>query len=111
MNTVDSIMTWLVETAEKREPINPHLWLEAAMKLATLFQTEEDRLSEIEHTLIKMKPPHIEEGKTAAAAKLLVEADDLYLEYLKLNALIKRADKVILMAKKYATVEGESRLG
>ncbi len=109
-NTAESIMDWLVESAEKREPINPHLWLEAAMKLATLLQTEEDRLAEIEHTLIKMKAAHIEEGKTAAAAKMLVEADELYLSYLKLNSLIKRADKVILMAKKYATVDSESRL-
>lgn len=103
-NSAVSVMNSLEELAKERGHIDPHTWLEGAVKLAALLHTESDKLAEIEHRLAKMKAAYVEEGQTAAAAKMMVEADDLHLEFLKLTALIKRGDKIMQMANKFATV-------
>jgi hypothetical protein len=106
-NTAKGIMDTLENLAKVRGVIDWHTWMEGAVKLTALLQTEEEHLAEMEHRLIKMKAAYIEEGKTAAAAKLLVEADDLYLAILKQRAFIKRCDATVAIAKKHATLSAD----
>lgn len=107
MNTAKSIMQALEKFAEQKGNLDWHTWMDGAIKLTALLQTEEEELAEMEHTLIKMKAAYIEEGKPANQAKLLTEADDLYLTYLKKKAFVKRCDAVIMIAKKHATLSSE----
>ena len=100
-------METLAKLAEERGHLDWLTWLEGATKLTALLQVEEEKLAELEHTLTKMKAAYIEDGKPAVQAKLLTEADPLYLEFLKLKAFIKRCDETIKMAKKYATLSAE----
>jgi hypothetical protein len=107
MNTAHSVMEALERLAQDRGVIDWQTWLEGATKLTALLQNEEEILAEKEHALIKMKARLIEEGRPANQAKLLVEADPLYLEVMKQRAFIKRCDAVILIAKKHATLSSE----
>lgn len=112
-NTAKSIMDGLEKLAERRDAIDWNVWMVGAAKLCALLQNEEDHLAEMEHTLIKMKAAYIEEGKTAAAAKLLVEQNDLYLTVMKQRAFVKRCDETIKIAKKFADLSRDtySRMG
>jgi len=107
MNTAISVMEGLEKLAEERGVIDWNSWLQGAAKLSALLQNEEEQLAEMEHTLIKMKAAHIEEGKSAAAAKLLVEADDLFLAVMKKRAFVKRCDETIKICKRFASISGD----
>jgi hypothetical protein len=104
MNTATSIMEALAGMSERKEPIQGHLWLEAAMKLNALLQNEQEHKYEIESRLNKMRAAYLEEGKSAAYARGMIEAQDEWLEYKKLTALIERAIETIRLAKKNATM-------
>lgn len=107
MNTAKSIMDTLQRLAEERGHLDWITWLEGATKLTALLQVEEEELAEIEHKLIRMKAAFIEEGRPANQAKLLVEADPLFLEVLKKRAFIKRCDETIRIAKKHASISSD----
>lgn len=101
-------MTALEKQSEERGTLDWQSWMIGAAKLCALLQNEEDHLADMEHTIIKMKAAYIGEGKTAAAAKLLVEQDDLYLAVMKQRAFVKRCDETIAIAKKFATLSKET---
>jgi hypothetical protein len=111
MNTVTSIMDALAKMAEQKEPIHGHVWLEAAMKLNALLQGEQERKYEIESRLNKMRAVYLEDGKTAAFARGMIEAQDEWLEHKKISALIERAIETIRLAKKNATLAQELEKG
>ena len=106
-NTAKGIMDSLEKLAQERGHLDAFTWLEGAVKLATLLQVEEEKLAEMEHRLIQEKAMHVENGKPANQAKLLVEATPLFLEILKQRAFIKRCDAVIQLAKKHATISND----
>ena len=106
-NSAESIMEALETFAKQKGSLDWHTWMEASMKLTALLQTEEEALAELEHTLIKMKAAYIEEGKPANQAKLLTEADDIYLTFLKKKAFIKRCDETIKVAKLHARLSSD----
>ena len=107
-NTAKGIMTMLEEQAEKKGDLDWHTWLVAATKLCALLQGEESKLAEMEHMLMRMKGEYLKEGKTAAAAKALIEAEDVYLEVMKQRAFVKRCQETIMLAKKFATISSET---
>lgn len=111
MNTLESIMEALEDMATRKEPIAPHLYLEGAVKLNALLQNTIERKYEIESRLNKMRAAYLEEGKTAAFAKGMIEAQDEWLEHKKLSALIERALETIKLAKKYSTLSIEMERG
>jgi hypothetical protein len=100
-------MEKLEELASNKGTLDWHQWMEGAVKLSALLQVEEESLAELEHTLTKMKAAYIQDGKPANQAKLLTEADDLYLAYLKKRAFVKRCDETIKCAKRHATLSAE----
>ena len=108
LNSAKSIMEQLEMLAQERGVLDWQTWLTGAVKLTALLQSEEDELAEMEYALIRMKAAMIEEGKSAIAAKHLVEADPLFLDILKKRAFIKRCDATIAIAKKHATLSSEA---
>ena len=108
MNTAQSIMSTLEEYARDNRPLDWEAWMRGAGKLNALLQSEDEKLAEMEHELIKQKANYIEEGYPANKAKLLVEEDDLYLAVMKQRAFIKRCEETIRVAKKMATLARES---
>ena len=105
MNTAQSLMTVLQQFSEKKGEIDAEMWLQAAMKLRVLLQTEQEKLIECERQLQVMKLNHINDGKNATVAKTMVEATDQYADAKKLEAFIKTSLDTILLAKKYASVD------
>lgn len=107
MNTAQSIMDALQSMAERKEPIAPQMWMEAAGKINVLLQTEQDKLAEMEHILANMRKELISAGQTSSATKMIIEAEPLYLECRKQKGLIDRAVETIRIAKKNATLASE----
>lgn len=107
MNTAQSIMDALQSMAERKEPIAPQMWMEAAGKINVLLQDEQDKLAEAEHVLAIKRAELIGAGQTSAATKILIEADPMYLECRKQKGLIDRAVETIRIAKKNATLASE----
>lgn len=108
MNSAKTIMDELERLAEQRGVIDWNTWMTGAVKLCALLQNEEDKLAEMEHAVIKMKAAYVGEGKTSAAAKLLVEGDDLFLAVMKQRSFVKRCDETIRIAKKFASLSRDA---
>lgn len=106
-NTAQSILAVLQSMAEKRGDIDAHSWLQAAMKLRVLLQTEQEKLVDMEREVQAMKADFLKVGDTAAAAKIKVECTDQYVQTRKLEIFIKTALDLVLLAKKYSTIESE----
>ncbi len=107
MNTAQSIVETLQAMAEQRGDIDAHLWLQAAMKLRVLLQTEQEELVDLERRVQELKATYLSEGDTASAAKIKTETSDIYAEAKKKEVFIKTALDLVLLAKKYATTETE----
>ena len=106
-NTAQSIMRALETAAKEKQSLDWRQWLEGATKLAALIQLESDELAEMEYAITKVKARHVEDGKPANQAKLLTEADPLYLDYLKKKSFVKRCDEMIKISKKFATLSAD----
>lgn len=107
MNSAESIMNALEVMATRKDVLDWHVLMDGAMKLCALLQNEENELAEMEYILIRMKAAYVSDGKPANQAKLLVEADPLYLDLMKKRAFIKRCDETIRLAKKHASLSSE----
>jgi hypothetical protein len=106
-NTVDSILEALAKMAERKEPIDPHTWLEGVAKLLALLGNEQNTLFELEFVLAKVKSDAMHNGDTAAKAKIKAEARTEYLESRKLKAKIERAYEIVKVGKLMARMSQE----
>lgn len=91
--------------AEQPGSVDATTWLQGAMKLRVLIQTEQEQLIEMERKVQELKATYLSEGDSAASAKIKTETSDLFVETRKQEVFIKTALDTILLAKKYATVE------
>lgn len=107
MNSVQSILDALAKMAEKKEVISAQMYMEAASKINALLQNEVDKKSEMEYELAKVKAEYVQDGKSVAYAKTMIESIPLYLEYKKQVSLIDRAKETILIAKKNAQLSSD----
>lgn len=107
LNTVDYIIDWLKDKAERRDVLGPSEWLRCALAINVLLQGEEDKLFEIEHGLANKKQEALTSGSNGVEARAIIEASNEYLQARKLKAKIDRAKEIIRLAKKYANMEGE----
>lgn len=98
-NSVDSIMAVLEKWAAEKRPIDPATYLEAAMKLAALVGNEADTLFDMEQKVAKMRVELLQNGMTAAATKMHIEATDEYKLARKQRAKIDRVQENIRLAK------------
>lgn len=100
--TADSILKWLKEQIEAREPIPPSKWLDSAAKLNVLLEDVDDKIATLKMNVNNGKFGFMEEGKTAAYAKAAVEAHDSYGALLRVEAKRDRIKEHIRIAKKRA---------
>jgi len=107
LNTVDYIIDWLKDKAERRDILGPSEWLRCALAINVLLQGEEDKLFEIEHSLAKKRQDALAGGSNGVQSRAIIEATDEYLQARKLRAKIDRAKEIIRLSKKYAHTEGE----
>ncbi len=100
--SADSIMDWFTEQVSQKNPIDPHLWLEGAMKLSVLLQGEQEKLFEMEQEVARLRKVLIEDGKTVAYAKVMIEASDEFRRTRVQKAKIDRGTEFIRLAKIYS---------
>lgn len=105
--TTDKIIDWITEQVENKQPIDPHLWLEASMKLNVLLQTEQEKLFELEQVVALAKAMHLEQGKSVGYAKTMIESTDQYKLARKQKAKIDRVIEFIRLSKLYSRISQE----
>jgi len=98
--TIDFILEQFREWIEGKHPISQEVWLDSAAKLVILAEDIDDQLSEMEGQMADRERISIEEGDTAAKAKILKTGSIDYKLYLTLKAKRKRIDEHIRIAKK-----------
>lgn len=109
--TTDTILEQLKEWVENKMPIAPHLWLDACAKLNVLKGQETDSLFYYQQEVAKYKKELMEEGYTAAKAKVWAEAHDMYTEMKKIEAKIEMIEEQIRISKIQARLTNEEYKG
>lgn len=97
--TVDTILESLTSWVESRTPINPELWIDAGLKMNLLKEPLTARIIALQQSLAKKRVMLLEDGKSVAYAKTIIEADDEYSECRTLEAKIKLIEEQIRLAK------------
>lgn len=105
--TIDKIIDWLTEQVEQKLPIDPHLWLEASQKMNVLLQGEQENLFTIEQEVSLLRKTLLEEGKTVAYAKVMVESTNEFKQMKIQKAKIDRCLEMIRIAKLQARLSNE----
>jgi hypothetical protein len=107
LSTADSIMGWFTEQVQEKQPIDPHNWLEGAIKLSVLLQGEQEKLIIKEQEVAQLRKLLLEDGKTVAYAKTMIEASNEYAEARKLKAKIDRGTEFIRLCKLYSRTSSD----
>ena len=97
--TTESIITWMTEQIENKNPIDPNMWMDASLKLNVLLQGEQEKLFEIEQEVALLKKTLLEDGKTVAYAKVMIEATDEMKSMKIQKAKIERCIEFIRLSK------------
>lgn len=98
--SLDSIVQELKERVLKQEPIAPSQYLDAAVNINLLSLDLDDDLVNAEMAVNELRAKAIQEGMTASAAKIHVEATQEYKNYLTLKAKRERITELVRLAKK-----------
>lgn len=101
--TVDSIIQKLTEWVASEKSLPPEQWLECATYLTVLSLPETTRLAFLEQRLAIMETELIKSGSSVAESKTVTKSTQEWLEWSEQNAKVKMIDKLILLAKKYAS--------
>lgn len=107
LNTLDSLLEYLQKLSEEKGIIDPHTYLGVAEKINALLQNEQDKLYLMEQEVAKARKSLIDEGKTASAAKIAIEASDAYREARSQKAKIERAIETVRISKIHARLSNE----
>lgn len=97
--TIDVIINWLTKQVEEKQPIDAHLWIEIGFKINALLQNESEKLFILEQNVAHMRKMLIEDGKTVAYAKVMIEATDEYRQMKLQKAKIDRALEHVRLSK------------
>lgn len=97
--SVNSILSYLQEQVERKIPLAPSIWVDAAQKINVLLGDEHDKLYDLQQVIAKVKAEYIVKGDSVAKADALVRATDIYTEMKKQEAKIKRIEEFIRIAK------------
>lgn len=92
---------------EDKRPIHPSWWIDAAAKLNVLIGDEHDKLYDLEHIIAITRAGHIQDGDTAAAAKIKVEAMTEHREMQGQKGKIKQIEEFIRISKIRARLKDE----
>jgi hypothetical protein len=99
ITTMDGIISYLREVAEQNIPIPPSAYLDSATKLNILVEDLDNELISTRGKVANLKASLIGEGKSVAAAEVLVEASELFSTYLKLEAKRERIAEHVRLCK------------
>lgn len=105
--TIDKIIEWLTQQVEQKLPIDTHTWIEAAQKMNVLLQNEQERLFEMEQQVSLLRKTLLDDGKTVAYAKTMVESTDDMRSMKVQKAKIDRCLEMIRIAKLQARMAKE----
>ncbi len=97
--TLDTIEQQFTEWVENRHAISPHIWMDAAQKINTLLGELDDRCIDAQMDFNRMKSAYMEDGASAAKAKTMAEAENVYMVKCKLEARRDRFVEFIRLAK------------
>ncbi len=110
--TVDTILNWLQEKIENKEPVAPGVYVEAAQKLNVLLSDEHARLFDLQQKVAQLKTDLIKfDGKSVAQSKTFIEATDTYREMQTQKAKIGRIEEFIRIAKISARLKDNEMRG
>lgn len=106
--TAQSVLDWLERKIRSKEIIDSHTWVQSAEYLNILSVDETDRLFDLQQSVAKEKVKYIEDGKSVAQSKTMVEASDIYKDMLKQSAKLSRITEAIRIAKIQARLADQS---
>ena len=100
MVSCDTIIDWMKEQVESKNPVSPHLFLDAVTKLSVLVGDETDKLFDLQHIVAELKHRLIIDTKCSVAeAKVRIEANTAYTQMLKQKAKCERIFEMIRIGK------------
>lgn len=105
--TTDTIIGWLQEQVEKRVPVPPNEWLDAALKLTVLVGGEHEKLFTLQQEVSKLKSECLTKGDTVAKAKVIVEASDVFKSMLTQKAKIDKIQEIVRISKIQARMSND----
>lgn len=105
--TTDTIMDWFNTQIEQKQPIDPSMWMEGAMKLNVLVQGEQERLYEVEQEVAKLRNILLESDMPYNKAKSKVEATEEYKNSRKQKAKVERIIAFISIAKQHSRMAAD----
>ena len=97
--TVDSIIEWFTQAIRDKETIPPNLFCEAGVDLNVLRAEDDDKVFDLQQIVARKKVSLIEEGKSVAEAKTIVEASDEYKNLCKQKAKCERITEFVRLSK------------
>lgn len=109
--TVDEILAWLRSNIESRNPISPHVWIEAAARLNILMGDEVSRMYYLKQKVNQMRAEKISGGDNVTKAKALIEATDDYRDSKILEGKLSVIEESIRIAKLMARTSLEEMKG
>lgn len=105
--TTDKIIETLSGWIADKTPIDPQTWLDAAAKLNVLSLEERNKLFTLQHKLAGYRANLLEQGKSVAQARTMVEANPEYLEAQKQKGKLEVIIEMVRIAKQQSRAAGE----
>lgn len=107
----DEIIAWLVKQAEEKQVVDTNDLLRAANNLNLFLADEQEKLFIYQQNCAKVISDSIQEGKSVAMAKQLVQATDGYKMLLSQKAKIDRVIEFVRIAKLSARIKNDEMKG
>ena len=109
--TIDTIINYLTEQVENKQPVDAHTWVDAAQKLNMLLGNEHEKLFDLQQKISLMRVALLEIGDTPTRAKMKVESTDEYKQMQIQRAFILRIEEMIRISKVQARLHDEELKG
>lgn len=103
--TTDTIINWIKDKVESKEPVSPGVFVDAAQKLNVLLSDEHAELIKWQNAVAVQKAGLINGGYSVAKAKAVVEATEEYKQMLLQKAKIDRIVEFIRISKLQARMK------
>lgn len=110
--TTDTIISWLKEQVEQKNPVAPSTWLDSAAKLVVLLGDESDKLHRLQQRVAQMRVDLLKDPQmTVAKAKLITEATEEYRQMKDQESKISLVEEHVRISKIQARMrDNEHRL-
>jgi hypothetical protein len=106
--TSDTILDWLKAAVASKKAISAQQWLDAALALNQLLADDHKALIKAEYEVAKKRLAilDLQQKRNVAAADVELEVSDEYVAMREQKLKVKRIEESILLAKKYAGLNG-----